>query len=95
MSVEVVIKEELYAFMRRLAPEPRGAMRRALKDLRQEKGDIRSLDQSLAGYYRLRVGKFRVIFRYRDGNTIDALYAAERGIVYEVFAEEFAKKLRL
>jgi mRNA interferase RelE/StbE len=94
VSLEVVIKEDLYQFMRRLAPEPRRAMRRALKELRQEKGDIRALDQSLTGYYRLRVGKFRVIFRYRDGNTIDAFYAAERGIVYEVFEELFAKRLR-
>ncbi len=94
MSVEVAIKEEFYLFLRRLAPEPRRAMKRALKNLRQEKGDIRALDQALSGYYRLRVGKFRVIFRYRDGNTIDAIYAAERGIVYEVFEEEFAKKLR-
>ena len=94
MTMEVVIKEELYLFVRRLAPEPRRAMKRALIGLRQEKGDIRALDQSLTGYYRLRVGKFRVIFRYRDGKTIDALYAAERGIVYEVFEEQFAKKLR-
>ena len=94
MSIEVVIKEELYLFLRRLAPEPRRAMRRALKDLQKERGDIRSLDQALTGYYRLRAGKFRIIFRYKDENTIDALYAAERGIVYEVFEEQFAKKLR-
>jgi mRNA interferase RelE/StbE len=92
--MEVVIKEDPYVFMRRLAPESRRALKGALKLLRREKGDIRALDQALTGYYRLRVGKFRVIFRYRDEETIDALYAAERGIVYEVFEEQFAKKLR-
>ena len=89
-----MLKEDVLSFLRRLAPESRRAVKVALKDLRSEKGDIRSLEYALTGYHRLRVGKFRVIFRYRDGKTIDVIFAAERSIVYEVFEEQLAHRLK-
>ena len=94
LSHTVVIKGPLYSCLRHLAPEPRRAMKKALKGLCDEKGDIRSLDQNLAGYYRLRVGKHRIIFRYGDDNAIDALFAEERNLVYEVFEEQLIKQLK-
>jgi mRNA interferase RelE/StbE len=94
LNYSVTIKEPLHSFLRRLAPEPHRAMRKALKELSGGKGDIRSLDQPLAGYYRLRVGKYRVIFRYRDEKTIDALFAEERSLVYEVFEEQLIVQLK-
>ena len=92
--MDIVIKEPLLLFLRRLAPEPRRALRKALKDLRDEKGDIRSLDESLSGYYRLRVGRYRVILRYRDEKTIDAVFAEQRSLVYDVFEEQFLRRLK-
>jgi len=47
------------AFVRRLAPEPRRTIRRALRDLALGKGDIRQLEPPLEGYSRLRIGAYR------------------------------------
>jgi mRNA-degrading endonuclease RelE of RelBE toxin-antitoxin system len=69
-------------------------LKQALRELQRERGDIQPLEQALTGYCRLRVGRFRVIFRYRDAKTIDALFAEERGIVYEVFEQQFLRKLK-
>jgi mRNA interferase RelE/StbE len=94
MTVTVVVKEPVYEFARRLAPEPRQAVRQALKGLRNERGDIRALEQALTGYYRLRIGKFRLIFRYLNPTTIEAVFLEERGVVYEVFEAQFLAKLK-
>ena len=92
MSRRVVIKAPAYEFLCRLAPEPRRALKRALQDLREEHGDIRTLDENLSGYYRLRVGRYRVIFSYTEEGTIEALFIGERSLVYELFEAEFLKK---
>jgi mRNA interferase RelE/StbE len=94
LSRKVVIKEPLYAYLRRMAPEPRRAMRRALKVLCDEKGDVRSLNEPLEGYCRLRVGKYRIIFRCSGDGGMDALIAEERNLAYEVFQEQFIRQLR-
>ena len=95
MNFAVVVKEPVYDFARRLAPEPRRAVRRALAGLRREEGDIRALEQTLTGHYRLRIGKFRLIFRYADSKTIEAIFLEERSIVYEVFEAQFLARLEL
>jgi mRNA interferase RelE/StbE len=46
-------------YVRRLAPESRRAVRSALKELGHERGDIRALEGTLAGYYRLRIVSVR------------------------------------
>jgi mRNA interferase RelE/StbE len=95
MNCTVVVQEPVYAFARKLAPEPRQAVKRALLGLRREQGDIRSLEGSLTGYYRLRIGKYRLIFRYITGSTIEAIFLEERSVVYEVFEAELLRKLKL
>jgi mRNA interferase RelE/StbE len=94
VSLKVIVKEPVYEFACRLAPEPRRAVRQALKALRNEEGDIRALEQTLTGYYRLRIGKFRLIFRYADATAIEAIFLEERGIVYEVFEAQLLAKLK-
>jgi mRNA interferase RelE/StbE len=94
MKVAIVVQSPVYEFARRLAPEPRRAIKRALRLLRGERGDIRALEGPLTGYFRLRAGKYRILFRYADATTIEAIFAEERGIVYEVFEAEFLKKLK-
>jgi mRNA interferase RelE/StbE len=91
---KVDVKQPVYDFIRRQAPDPRRTLKKALKALEQEQGDIRSLEQGLVGYYRLRVGKFRLIFRYVDSGKIETIFAEERSIVYEVFAAQLAAKLK-
>ena len=83
---------QITTFARHLAPEPRRAIKQALQDLREERGDIRALDENLAGYYRLRVGRYRIIFAYADDGAIEALFIGERSLVYELFEAEFLKK---
>ena len=82
-------------FARRLAPEPRRALKRALEDLQREKGDIRPLEAALAGTYRLRVGRHRIIFSSAQDGAIEAVFAEDRSIVYEVFEAEFINRLKV
>ncbi len=79
---------------KRLAPEQRRAVKQALLDLRHERGDIRALEGTLAGYCRIRVGKFRLIFAYASDGAIEVVFMEERRLVYEVFEAEFVKRLK-
>jgi mRNA interferase RelE/StbE len=88
------VKQPVYDFIRRQAPEPRRALKKALKELERERGDILPLEQGLAGYYRLRIGRFRLIFRYVDAQTIEAIFAEERSMVYEVFEAQLLARLK-
>jgi mRNA interferase RelE/StbE len=93
MSRAVVVKAPAYEFLRRLAPEPRRVIKQALAELRDERGDIRALDENLSGYYRLRVGRYRIIFSYAEDGTIEALFIGKRSLIYELFEAEFIKKM--
>lgn len=74
-----------------MRPEARKALRRALSKLEHEQGDIRPLEGELEDFYRLRVGRYRVIFYYDIASrrrTIRCVYAASRNIIYEIFAQQ-------
>lgn len=80
----------MVAFVRTLAPEPRARIRRALRQLERGRGDIKALEEDLAGYYRLRVGAHRLVFRYdqEDGcRHIRVVFAERRRVVYEILSE--------
>jgi mRNA interferase RelE/StbE len=90
--MKIEIEKQVLDFVGSLAPEPRRLIREALRKLAQEKGDVRALEGELEGFYRLRVGRYRIIFSYRrDGRRqqIRCVYAAHRALIYEVFAQEF------
>jgi mRNA interferase RelE/StbE len=94
MSRALRVSMQVVDFAKRLAPEPRRAVKRALQELRAERGDIRALEGPLSGYYRLRVGRFRIIFAYASDSAIEAVFMEERSLVYEVFEAEFIKRLK-
>jgi mRNA interferase RelE/StbE len=94
LSYKVIIGEPALDLVKRLSPAPRQALRKSFKGLRSERGDIRSLEDPLTGHYRLRVGKYRVIFRYIENMTIEVVFVEERKMVYEVYEEQLARKLR-
>ena len=94
MSRVVRPSAQVIEFARRLAPEPRLAIKRALQDLCEEKGDICALEAALSGCYRLRAGKHRVIFAYARDGAIDAVFLEERSLVYEVFENDFINRLK-
>ena len=86
--IDVRVREEVMDFLRKLPPEPRHALRQAIKDLRHEGGDIRALTDDLEGFCRLRVGSYRVIFEYEmigGKRTSTCVFAGARRWVYEAF----------
>jgi mRNA interferase RelE/StbE len=94
--VKVELEQQVVDFIRSLPPEPRKAVRRGLKNLEKEEGDIRGLEGELDGFYRLRVLRYRIIFLYHvqsESRTIRCVYAAPRSIVYEVFAQRVREVL--
>ena len=42
----------------------------------------------------MRVGPFRIIFRYRKGRVIECVYMNRRALVYEVFERELVERLK-
>jgi mRNA interferase RelE/StbE len=94
--IKVELEQQVVDFICSLAPEPRQAIRRSLKNLEEEEGDIRALEGELEGFYRLRVLRYRIIFFYHvrsKKRIIRCVYAAPRGIVYEVFAQRVRELL--
>jgi mRNA-degrading endonuclease RelE of RelBE toxin-antitoxin system len=84
--MKVELSAQVADFIRRLPPEPRRRIRRALKALAKESGDIKRLEGPLEGYCRLRVDGHRVILSYTGRGSIQCVFVERRNIVYEVFA---------
>lgn len=92
--IAVRIQQEVLDYLKLLAPKPRHALKIAIKNLAQEKGDIKALCDELEGFHRLRVGSYRVIFEYEliDGKrTITCVYAGARKWIYEVFQSRLSE----
>ena len=90
--MKIEIEQQVRDFVASLAPEPRRQLREGLRKLAADQGDVRALEGELEGFYRLRVGRYRVIFSYRRAGRsqmIRCIYAAHRSLIYEVFAQEF------
>jgi mRNA-degrading endonuclease RelE of RelBE toxin-antitoxin system len=83
----LVLSAQVEAFIRQLAPEPKKLVRQALAGLAGDRGDITSLDADLEGYHRLRIGKYRIIFRYTARQEIYCSFMQSRPTVYQLFTE--------
>lgn len=95
MNRLVRVAPQVVAFVRTLAPEQRRSIRRGLRDLGAEVDrNIKSLDGTLTGYSRLRIGRFRLIFWYAPDTAIEVVFAEDRSVVYEIFEAEFVKRLK-
>ena len=88
MNYRVQVREPVLRYYQRLGQQDRRAVKKGILGLAQEKGDIRSLRDRLEGYYRLRVGSYRVIYRYLPGRVIECVYMNDRALVYDVFESE-------
>ena len=89
--VRVEIAEQVVDFIRGLAPAPKRQLRLAMRGLEQDRGDIKALVGELAGYHRLRVSGYRVIFRrllLRGEEIIRCDYAERRSVIYSQFQPE-------
>ncbi|HKM55683.1 MAG TPA: hypothetical protein VJY33_19915 [Isosphaeraceae bacterium] len=94
MKHRVQVREQVKAFLGTLAPESRKKIRFGLRRLETERGDCMALKEKLAGYHRLRIGGYRVLFRYLPGNVIECVFAESRSLVYHLFERDVLKHLR-
>ena len=85
-------------FIKSLAPQPRRAVRQAIKQLAEGKTaalDLRALEGVLSGYLRLRVATYRVIYCVDadvEGPTLTLLAAGPRSTIYEAFEKILAEQ---
>ena len=94
--MRVEVSEQVLAFVRRQAPEPRRRLRLALRGLEAERGDIKVLEGPLRGYCRLRVEPYRILFTVADapgGDSVRCLFAERRDVVYSVFSDALRARL--
>lgn len=87
---KIRVSAQVEGFVKSLAPEPRHALRGGIKALAHGRGDLKHLEGELAGWSRLRVHTYRVVFTeiWRDGQRIvDCVYANRRSVVYDLFKE--------
>lgn len=89
----VNVSDQVEAFLRRMPPTPKHRLREAIGRLAGEKGDIKALENDLSGFYRLKVGRYRIVFCYAEPKTIDCIFAEERKLVYEVFSALLREQL--
>lgn len=94
MKHRVLVREQVKGFIETLGPESRKKIRLALRGLESERGDRLPLKERLSGYHRLRVGGYRVVYRYLPGKVIECVFAEERGLIYSLFEKEFMMRLR-
>jgi mRNA-degrading endonuclease RelE of RelBE toxin-antitoxin system len=94
MKYKVQVREQVKRFIDTLAPESRRRIRLALRGLEAERGDCLPLREKLTGYHRLRVGGYRVLYRYLPGKVIECVFAEERSLIYHLFEQDFLKHLR-
>jgi mRNA interferase RelE/StbE len=82
LPTKVSISAQVRAYQGKLSPEPRRRLKLAIMGVAEDKGDIKAFTDKLEGFYRLRVGQHRVVYRHCDGR-IECFYAAPRKTVYE------------
>jgi mRNA-degrading endonuclease RelE of RelBE toxin-antitoxin system len=85
--MKISASEEVAEWLSRLAPEPKRRVRVALRNLETWRGDIAPLHSELEGFYRLRIGGYRIVFRVMPRQMIRLEYADTRDVVYEVFRQ--------
>ena len=82
-------------FVKSLAPEPQRRLRLAIQGLEDGSGDIRALEGKLAGFNRLSVAGYRIIYKERASRgvrLIECLFAERRALVYELFTRILASQ---
>ncbi|MFA5058358.1 MAG: cytotoxic translational repressor of toxin-antitoxin stability system [Opitutaceae bacterium] len=89
------IADQILGYVRRLHPAQRRVIKTALRRLGTGTGaDTMPLEDDLEGFYRLRVGKFRIVYRYLQKGEISCEFIDVRATVYERFTSmrEFIKR---
>ena len=93
VKARVRLGSQVTDFIGILAPEPKRALREALKGIAQAKSDIKLLEGKLTGFCRLRSRRIRVIYQERTVSgerQVWCFYAGYRASVYDVFEKLLA-----
>ena len=96
MKTKIHVGRQVEDFLKSLAPQPRRTLRQAMKNLADNQGDVKLLEEKLSGLWRLRVGKVRVIYEIKAaGGTreIICFYANYRSVVYVILEQLLASGL--
>jgi len=72
--------------LKALHPGVRRDIRHALDEVNAgKKRDVAALTGKLAGFWRLRVGKHRIVFRYNEVGQLTAEFLGPRSTIYRSF----------
>lgn len=82
--MKVLVSGQILARLRTLHPDHRREIRAALRELAKGRGDVKELAGRLAGFHRLRIGRYRIVYRYQEKH-VEAIFLEQRSIVYELF----------
>jgi mRNA-degrading endonuclease RelE of RelBE toxin-antitoxin system len=85
--MKILASDQVAKWLRNLPPEPKQRVRTALKGLERWQGDIKPLRGELEGFYRLRVGGYRIVCRKISGALARLEYADTHDVVYEAFRQ--------
>ena len=85
--MKISASDQVAGWLRSLPPEPKRRVRAALEGLEDWQGDVKALRGELEGFYRLRVGGYRIVYRVTEGEVIRLDYADTRDAVYEAFRQ--------
>lgn len=85
--MKISASDQVAEWLGSLAPEPKRRIRAALRGLEDWQEDIKALQGELEGFYRLRVGGYRIVYRVSGGQIIQLEYADTRDVVYEAFRQ--------
>jgi mRNA-degrading endonuclease RelE of RelBE toxin-antitoxin system len=85
--MKILASDQVARWLRNLPPEPKQRVRAALKRLERCQGDIKPLQGELEGFYRLRVGGYRIVCRMISRSVVQLEYADIRDVVYEAFRQ--------
>src|SRR5436190_23325144 len=83
--MKILASDQVAKWLRNLPPEPKQRVRTALKGLERWQGDIKPLRGELEGFYRLRVGGYRIVCCMVSTSLVQLEYADTRDVVYEAF----------
>ena len=90
MNTRVIVEPRVKAFLESLAPEPPRKLWKAIKEIAHDKGDSKQLEGKLAGYWRLRVDRMRVVYEQRSlrgERQLVCMFADHRATVYSVMEQ--------
>lgn len=84
--MSISASEQVQRWLAALPPESKRRVRLALRQLASYgRGDLLALQAELEGFYRLRVGGYRIVYSHQPGPMIRLEYADLREFVYERF----------